>query len=60
MAKKVIDQQLNSNSMFTILPVQDFLATDKKYPKTSPKEERINNPANPHHFWCYRLPKELK
>ena len=60
MAKKVIDRQLNSNSMFTILPVQDFLATDKKYPKTSPKEERINNPANPHHFWCYRLPKELK
>lgn len=59
-AKNVIEQQLKSRSMFTILPVQDFLAADEEYPKTPPKEERINNPANPLHFWCYRLPKELK
>ena len=59
-AKMVVEQHLNSASLFSILPVQDFLATDEKYPKTIPTTERINNPANPHHFWCYRLPKELK
>ena len=59
-AKIVVEQHLNSASLFSILPVQDFLATDEKYPKTIPTTERINNPANPHHFWCYRLPKELK
>jgi len=54
-AIKVLENIFLSNSMFTILPLQDILAMNDAFVTENPAEERINNPANPHHFWCYRM-----
>lgn len=55
MAEKILSQQLESNSMWTILPLQDYLAVSDELKSEDIDSERINNPANPHHFWCYRM-----
>lgn len=55
LATEIIDRNLNSNSMLTILPLQDWLAMDENIRLEDPNAERINNPANPKHYWCYRM-----
>lgn len=51
----VIDSHLSSPSMLAIIPIQDYLATDGASRRTDYKAEQINDPANPHHYWCYRM-----
>ncbi|MBQ0006200.1 MAG: 4-alpha-glucanotransferase, partial [Alistipes sp.] len=46
---------LNSPSMLAIFPIQDWLAADKSLRRTRRDAERINQPANPNHHWCFRL-----
>ena len=41
--------------MWTVFPIQDLLALSEKLRRENPAEERINVPANPHHYWQYRL-----
>jgi 4-alpha-glucanotransferase len=41
--------------MFAILPLQDWLAIDEHLRLTDPDAERINIPANPNHYWRYRM-----
>jgi 4-alpha-glucanotransferase len=41
--------------MWVILPLQDWLAIDEDVRLADPKAERINIPANPRHFWKYRM-----
>lgn len=55
MAKKIIDRFIKSSSMLVILPWQDYLACDAKNRLPQPEKERINNPANPNHIWCWRM-----
>jgi 4-alpha-glucanotransferase len=41
--------------MFAILPLQDWLAIDERLRFTDPDAERINIPADPNHYWRYRM-----
>ena len=41
--------------MFTILPLQDWLSMDGALRRLNPHDERINVPANPRHYWRYRM-----
>ena len=52
---KIIDLQLKSPSMLCILPIQDWLSSDSELRRKNPLEEQINEPANPRHYWRYRL-----
>lgn len=54
-AEQVVTQHIESSSLLTILPLQDYLATDETLRFFDADGERINDPSNPHHFWCYRM-----
>ncbi len=54
-ATQVINQHLYSPSMWSIFPLQDLLAMDGQLRRENPEEERINIPANPKHYWKYRM-----
>jgi 4-alpha-glucanotransferase len=41
--------------MLCILPLQDWLSIDGKIRRENPLEEQINVPANPRHYWRYRM-----
>lgn len=53
--KKIIELQLKSPSMFCILPLADWLSADGKLRRENPHEEQINEPADVHHYWRYRM-----
>lgn len=53
--EKIIDRHLQSPSMLTIFPFQDWIAINDKYRRKNGDEERINIPSDPKHFWCYRM-----
>jgi len=41
--------------MWCIFQVQDILGMSKKLRRSNPNDERINVPANPKHYWRYRM-----
>ena len=41
--------------MLTILALQDWLAIDEQLRHPDIESERINVPANPRHYWRYRM-----
>ncbi len=49
-----------SPSMLALIGLQDLTAIDKKLRGPDPQAERINVPANPHHYWRYRMPMTLE
>jgi 4-alpha-glucanotransferase len=53
--KEIIVQHLHSPAMWTVFPIQDLLAMDEKLRSTDTQGERINEPANPRHYWKYRM-----
>lgn len=59
-AKAIICDHLNSPSMLCIISMQDYLALFSKLKTISPEEEQINIPANPHHYWKYRMPINIE
>lgn len=54
-ANQIVKNHLESPSMLVILPLQDWFATDGSIRRADPKSERINVPANPKHYWRYRM-----
>lgn len=54
-SEKIIDQHLTSPAILVILPWQDWMAISSELRYDKPEGERINVPANPHNFWCYRM-----
>lgn len=50
---------LASPSILAIFPIQDWLALDECLRRAERNEERINQPADPNHHWCYRLHFDL-
>ncbi len=54
-AELIIQQHLDSDAMLVILPWQDWLSIDKVLRHENPHSERINVPADPRNFWCYRM-----
>ncbi|CAN5577070.1 4-alpha-glucanotransferase [soil metagenome] len=53
--KAVVVQHLYSPAMWTIFQLQDILGSDRNIRRLNPHEERINVPANPKHYWRYRM-----
>jgi 4-alpha-glucanotransferase len=51
----IIEQHLNSPAMWAIFQIQDLLGMDAQLRRNNPHEERINIPANPTHYWQYRM-----
>lgn len=56
----VIQENLASPSMFVILPLQDWLSINGKLRNKYADSERINNPANPQHYWRYRMHLDIE
>jgi 4-alpha-glucanotransferase len=54
-AELIIEQHLQSNAMWIILPWQDWIALESKLCNKHTNAERINVPSNPRNFWCYRM-----
>ena len=52
---RIIDLHLASPSMLCILPLQDWLSINGNIRREKPAEEQINVPANPRHYWRYRM-----
>ena len=47
--------------MFCILPLQDWLSIDGEVRyQGDPADERINVPANPRHYWRWRMHTTLE
>jgi len=58
--KQIIAQHLYSPSMWAIFPLQDLLGMDEKLRLLDARSERINVPANPKHYWRYRMHLSLE
>ncbi len=55
LARDIISRHLTSPSMLCIISIQDWLAIDEKLRLQDANAERINIPANPRHYWRYRM-----
>ena len=55
LAEMIIMRHLSSPAMWVILPLQDWFALDNTVRNPDAHAERINDPSNPHNFWCYRM-----
>jgi 4-alpha-glucanotransferase len=53
--KKIVEQHLQSPAMWSVFLMQDVLAMDEQTRNPNVHDERINNPADPHHYWNYRM-----
>lgn len=53
--RRIVAMHLAAPSMWTILPLQDWLSQDPALCRPHPEEERINDPSDPHHYWRYRM-----
>lgn len=53
--QKIVAQHLNSPAMWSIFQLQDLLSNSDILSRPNPQEERINNPADPNHYWNYRM-----
>ncbi len=52
---KILTINLQSPSMLAIFPLQDWLSMNGDLRRQDPREELINIPANPRHYWRYRM-----
>ncbi|MDR3268293.1 MAG: 4-alpha-glucanotransferase [Tannerella sp.] len=55
LAAQILSRHLDASSMLTIIPLQDWLAMSDTLKSPHTTCERINIPADPHHYWRYRI-----
>jgi 4-alpha-glucanotransferase len=53
--EQIISNHLDTCSMLVVIPLQDWLSIDKSLRRKNEDEERIHIPANPRHYWKYRM-----
>lgn len=53
--KAVLLQHLHSPAMWSIFQLQDVLGMSENLRRSNPAEEQINIPADPKHYWRYRM-----
>jgi 4-alpha-glucanotransferase len=53
--RTILQQHLFSPAQWSVFQFQDLLAMDGQLRRADPEEERINVPANPRHYWRYRM-----
>lgn len=55
LARDIISRHLQCPSMLCIISIQDWLSIDEHLRLPDANAERINIPANPRHYWRYRM-----
>ena len=55
LAKDIVSRHLTSPSMLCLLSFQDWISIDERLRLPDANAERINIPANPRHYWRYRM-----
>ena len=55
LCEEVVSRHLFSPSMLCLLSWQDWMAIDERLRLEDANAERINVPANPRHYWRYRM-----
>ncbi len=58
--KMIVAQHLYSPAMWSIFQLQDLLGMDGDIRRSNPADERINVPADPNNYWCYRMHLSLE
>lgn len=58
--RAIILQHLYSPAMWSIFQMQDLLGMSDELRREDPSEERINQPADPKHYWRYRMHLSLE
>jgi 4-alpha-glucanotransferase len=58
--KSIIIQHLNSPAMWAVFQLQDLFAMQEDLRLSDPKNERINVPGDPNHFWRFRIQIKLE
>jgi 4-alpha-glucanotransferase len=58
--RAIVLQHLYSPAMWSIFQLQDILGMSENLRRENPQEERINDPANPAHYWNYRMHVNLE
>ena len=53
--RSIILQHLNSPAMWAVFQLQDLFAMQEDLRLSDPKDERINVPGDPNHFWRFRI-----
>jgi 4-alpha-glucanotransferase len=52
---EIIKQHMQSPAMWSVFLLQDLMSITEVTRRIIPAEERINNPADPNHYWNYRM-----
>jgi len=53
--KEILLQHFHSPAMWSIFQIQELLGMRTELRRQNPDDERINVPANPKHYWRYRM-----
>ncbi len=53
--RAIVLQHLHSPAQWAIFQLQDIMGMSEQFRRENPHDERINIPANPHHYWRYRM-----
>jgi 4-alpha-glucanotransferase len=53
--KEIVLQHLHSPAMWCVFQLQDLLGINETLRRVVPNDERINVPADPNHYWKYRM-----
>jgi 4-alpha-glucanotransferase len=53
--KAIVLQHLHSPAQWSIFQLQDILGMSEQFRRENPHDERINIPADPKHYWRYRM-----
>ena len=53
--REIVMQHLYAPSLWAVFPIQDLLGMDEALRRKDPRDERINVPSHPEHYWRYRL-----
>ncbi len=53
--RAIVMQHFYSPAMWSIFQIQDLLGMSDELRRHDPREERINDPSDPKHYWRYRM-----
>jgi 4-alpha-glucanotransferase len=59
-SKAIVLQHLYSPAQWAVFQFQDLMGISETMRRENPEEERINVPANPRHYWRYRMHMPLE
>jgi 4-alpha-glucanotransferase len=58
--KYIVRQHMHSPAMWCVFQLQDLMGMSDVIRRENPEDERINIPANPKHYWQYRMHLSLE